>query len=142
MTYSLKQVKKIVKKHKLSAKEVWKDDKKRYKKEKKFYKKNGFYAFDSWEFCSQACCWMLPRLVCFRDNHCGTPAIYLHGEMNPSDEITAQADKEWTEDINKIINAMVAYLEDDFTVENYEKHVEMMDKGFEILGKSFRNLWD
>lgn len=140
MAYTFNKIKSIVADHKIKPKEIWKHEPKLLKKGKKFRKKNGFYQFDSWEFCSQLCCWALPRLTYLRDHHSGVSAKYLLDCIDitkPTDNELEKAEMAFMADLNKVIDAMAKYL--DGNVLDNDKEIQ---EAFELFGRILTCLWD
>jgi len=102
-----------------------KKDKKRKKKLQKELKENGFDNSECWNLDNTIAQFVLPRLKNFREN--------LHGYPSNLTE------KKWDKILGKMIYSFENIVHSDVYV---DKDYKKIQKGLDLFGKYFQNLWD
>lgn len=140
-----KQAEEIVKKYSFKIDETGNYSKKRIKKANKFEKKHGFRYEDSWNLDHAIACFILPRLVQFRDINCTIPNEFLtygeDGEPIFNEENDKLAIKKWRKTLNKMIYAFYLIITDDFIKPESEEW-EVIEEGLDLFRKFYHSLWD
>lgn len=139
---TLKEAEKVVKEHSFKIDKNGHYSKKRIKKADKFEKKHGFRYEDVWDLDNVIACFVLPRLVRLRDVHYGVPQAFFKDNESEFKGLTVkEADKKWTETLNKIIYAFYLYI----TKESYEwqgEEEKIVEEGLDLFRTHFGALWD
>lgn len=116
---------------------------------KDFYKENGFHYEDTWNLDRTIIKFILPRLAYFRDNHDGIPnEMYVEMELDTTNFTSEDwarhdenADKLWTDKINKILYGFEVYLVRDWCDWDIEDKKSIED-AWELFRKYFSYFWN
>ena len=135
-----KEAERVVKKYSFKIDKGRHYSKKRIKKANKFEKKHGFRYEDVWNLDNAIACFILPRLVQLRDIHHGVPHSFVKGNAFEERSIE-EADKKWTETLDKIIYGFYLYITKELYEMNKEEK-ELFNEAISLFKEVFTSLWD
>lgn len=116
-----------------------KDKDERYSDSLNFYLTNGFFFEECWNLEMTLAALILPRLIHFRDNHCGTPGCVFEYDERGNILNEEEGYQKWEEILDKMIWAFYLYIKEEDCNEENNKQI---DEGLELFAKYFRTLWD
>lgn len=118
-----------------------KDKDERYSDSLNFFMENGFYFEECWNLDKTFAALILPRLICFRDNHYGMPGCLLKYDDNIKILDEEEGHKKWEEIIDKMVLAFYLYISVE-TINRTEEQKQQIDEGLKLFAKYFQSLWD
>lgn len=120
-----------------------KEDEDGYQESQDFFKENGFHYEETWSLDNTLACFILPRLIHYRNINSGIPCTLLKYDVNGRAINEKEAEKEWYSILNKMIEAFYLIVIDmvdlSFFVENRE---EKINEGLILFAEYYRSLWD
>lgn len=117
--------------------------KSRRKKMRKFKRKYGFEYSDTWNLDYTISAFILPRIAFLRDHHYGHPTrLCKFAEDGYTVLNSEEADKEWTEILNTIVEGLYLYISTDIVTHFTPEQEETWKKARTYLMEYWENLWD
>jgi hypothetical protein len=106
-----------------------------------FYMTNDFYFEECWNLDATLAALILPRLIHFRDNHCGAPGCLF--EYDEFDHIQKEEDgfRKWDEILDKMIWAFYLYISVD-SLSWTDEQKQQINEGLKLFAEYFQSLWD
>ena len=104
-----------------------------------FYLTNNFFFEECWNLDMTLSALILPRLIHFRDNHCGTPGCVFEYDEKGNILNEEEGRQKWEEILDKMIWAFYLYIKEEDCKEENNKQI---DEGLELFAKYFYDLWD
>lgn len=133
---SLEEVRQLCKEVITGARIKERDEK--YSDSLNFYLTNDFFFEECWNLDMTLSALILPRLIHFRDNHCGTPGCVFEYDEKGNILNEEEGRQKWEEILDKMIWAFYLYIKEDCNEENNKQ----IDEGLELFAKYFYDLWD
>lgn len=105
-----------------------------------FHMTNDFYFEECWNLDATLAALILPRLIHFRDNHCGVPGcLFEYDEFGHIKE--EDGSKKWDEILDKMIWAFYLYISVNSLYWTKEQK-QQIDEGLKLFAEYFQSLWD
>lgn len=111
----------------------------RYGDSLNFYLTNDFFFEECWNLEMTLSALILPRLIHFRDSHCGAPGCVFEYDERGNILNEEAGYQKWEEILDKMIWAFYLYIKEEDCNEENNKQI---DEGLELFAKYFRTLWD
>lgn len=118
-----------------------KDKDPRYSDSLNFYLTNDFYFEECWNLDVTLAALILPRLIHFRDNHCGTPGCLFEYDDNFNIINEEEGYRKWEEILDKMVWAFYLYIFVD-PIDQTEEQKQQIDEGLKLFAEYFQSLWD
>lgn len=140
---SVKEVSKYCKERVEALYRTKEDD--HYQESQDFFKKKLFHYEDCWDLDYTIACFILPRLMHFRKNHCGAPSCFFKFDENMQVLNEKKGNKKWNKTLDYMIEAFyrIVYV-DELLLSKEDREINQyyIKKGLKLFCKNFQTLWD
>lgn len=106
-----------------------------------FYMTNDFYFEECWNLDTTLAALILPRLIHFRDSHCGAPGRVFEYDERGNILNEEAGHQKWEEILDKMIWAFYLYISVDSCCWTGEQK-QQIDEGLKLFAEYFQSLWD
>lgn len=136
---SLEEVKQLCKKVIAGVRIEEKDE--RYSDSLNFYLTNDFFFEECWNLDATLSALILPRLIHFRDNHCGAPGCLFEYDEEGNILNEEEGCQKWERILDKMIWAFYLYISAD-SLYRTEEQKQQINEGLKLFAQYFQSLWD
>ena len=113
----------------------------RYSDSLNFYLTNDFFFEECWNLDATLSALILPRLIRFRDNHCGTPGCLFEYDEKGNILNEEEGCQKWERILDKMIWAFYLYISVD-SLYRTEEQKQQINEGLKLFAEYFQSLWD
>ena len=106
-----------------------------------FYMANDFYSEECWNLDATLAALILPRLIHFRDNRCGTPGCLFEYDEKGNILNEEEGCQKWEKILDKMIWAFYLYISVD-SLYWTEEQKQQINEGLKLFAEYFQSLWD
>ena len=106
-----------------------------------FYLTNDFFFEECWNLDATLSALILPRLIRFRDNHCGTPGCLFEYDEKGNILNEEEGCQKWERILDKMIWAFYLYISVD-SLYRTEEQKQQINEGLKLFAEYFQFLWD
>lgn len=106
-----------------------------------FYLTNDFFFEECWNLDATLSALILPRLIRFRDNHCGTPGCLFEYDEKGNILNEEEGCQKWEKILDKIIWAFYLYISVG-SLYWTEEQKQRINEGLKLFAEYFQSLWD
>lgn len=113
----------------------------RYSDSLNFYLTNDFFFEECWNLDMTLSALILPRLIHFRDNHCGVPGCLFECDEKGNILNEEEGCQKWEKILDKMIWAFYLYI----SVDSFhwtEEQKQQINEGLKLFAEYFQSLWD
>ena len=113
----------------------------RYSDSLNFYLTNDFFFEECWNLDATLSALSLPRLIRFRDNHCGTPGCLFEYDEKGNILNEEEGCQKWEKILDKMIWAFYLYISVG-SLYWTEGQKQQINEGLKLFAEYFQSLWD
>ena len=113
----------------------------RYSDSLNFYLTNDFFFEECWNLDATLSALILPRLIRFRDNHCGTPGCLFEYDEKGNILNEEEGCQKWERILDKMIWAFYLYISVG-SLYWTEGQKQQINEGLKLFAEYFQSLWD
>lgn len=113
----------------------------RYSDSLNFYLTNDFFFEECWNLDATLSALILPRLIRFRDNHCGTPGCLFEYDEKGNILNEEEGCQKWEKILDKMIWAFYLYISVG-SLYWTEGQKQQINEGLKLFAEYFQSLWD
>ena len=113
----------------------------RYSDSLNFYLTNDFFFEECWNLDMTLSALILPRLIHFRDNHCGAPGCLFECDEKGNILNEEEGCQKWEKILDKMIWAFYLYISVD-SLYWTEEQKQQINEGLKLFAEYFQSLWD
>ena len=113
----------------------------RYSDSLNFYLTNDFFFEECWNLDATLSALILPRLIRFRDNHCGTPGCLFEYDEKGNILNEEEECQKWEKILDKMIWAFYLYISVG-SLYWTEEQKQQINEGLKLFAEYFQSLWD
>lgn len=113
----------------------------RYSDSLNFYLTNDFFFEECWNLDATLSALILPRLIRFRDNHCGTPGCLFEYDEKGNILNEEEGCQKWEKILDKMIWAFYLYISVG-SLYWTEEQKQQINEGLKLFAEYFQSLWD
>lgn len=113
----------------------------RYSDSLNFYLTNDFFFEECWNLDATLSALILPRLIRFRDNHCGTPGCLFKYDEKGKILNEEEGCQKWEKILDKMIWAFYLYISVG-SLYWTEEQKQQINEGLKLFAEYFQSLWD
>lgn len=113
----------------------------RYSDSLNFYLTNDFFFEECWDLDATLSALILPRLIRFRDNHCGTPGCLFEYDEKGNILNEEEGCQKWEKILDKMIWAFYLYISVG-SLYWTEEQKQQINEGLKLFAEYFQSLWD
>lgn len=113
----------------------------RYSDSLNFYLTNDFFFEECWNLDATLSALILPRLIRFRDNHCGTPGCLFEYDEKGNMLNEEEGCQKWEKILDKMIWAFYLYISVG-SLYWTEEQKQQINEGLKLFAEYFQSLWD
>lgn len=113
----------------------------RYSDSLNFYLTNDFFFEECWNLDATLSALILPRLIRFRDNHCGTPGCLFGYDEKGNILNEEEGCQKWERILDKMIWAFYLYISVG-SLYWTEEQKQQINEGLKLFAEYFQSLWD
>lgn len=113
----------------------------RYSDSLNFYLTNDFFFEECWNLDMTLSALILPRLIHFRDNHCGAPGCLFECDEKGNILNEEEGRQKWEKILDKMIWAFYLYISVD-SLYWTEEQKQQINEGLKLFAEYFQSLWD
>lgn len=113
----------------------------RYSDSLNFYLTNDFFFEECWNLDMTLSALILPRLIYFRDNHCGAPGCLFECDEKGNILNEEEGCQKWEKILDKMIWAFYLYISVD-SLYWTEEQKQQINEGLKLFAEYFQSLWD
>jgi hypothetical protein len=135
---SLEEVKQLCKEVITRVRIEEKDEK--YSDSLNFYLTNDFFFEECWNLDATLSALILPRLIHFRDNHCGMPGCLFEYDEKGNILNEEEGCQKWEKILDKMIWAFYLYISVD-SLYWTEEQKQQINEGLKLFAEYFQSLW-
>ena len=106
-----------------------------------FYLTNDFFFEECWNLDATLSALILPRLIRFRDNHCGTPGCLFEYDEKGNILNEEEGCQKWEKILDKMIWAFYLYISVG-SLYWTEEQKQQINEGLKLFAEYFQSLWD
>ena len=106
-----------------------------------FYLTNDFFFEECWNLDATLSALILPRLIRFRDNHCGTPGCLFEYDEKGNILNEEEGCQKWEKILDKMIWAFYLYISVG-SLYWTEEQKQRINEGLKLFAEYFQSLWD
>jgi hypothetical protein len=136
---SLEEVRQLCKEVVTGVRIKEKDEK--YSDSLNFYLTNDFFFEECWNLDATLSALILPRLIHFRDNRCGTPGCLFEYDEKGNILNEEEGCQKWEKILDKMIWAFYLYISVD-SLYWTEEQKQQINEGLKLFAEYFQSLWD